>query len=463
MIITKSALKPYISMDEALLNIKKEYKDNYKNYINPNLVNMLRLIGFDKVFIRAEGMRVWDIEENIYLDFLGGYGALNLGHNPSVIYEGIYKIQKFPNILQVSMNGITAALAKNLAAITPGDLQYTFFSNSGAESVEYAIKMARAATGKSKIVYCRNSFHGKTMGALSVTGREKYRSLFKPLLEDTISIEFDNIKALEDVLSTKDVAAFILEPIQGEGGINVPKDGYLKKVRNLCSQFDALMILDEVQTGFGRTGKLFACEHEAVVPDIMCMAKSLGGGVMPIGATIANKEVWKKAFGSMERCLLHTSTFGGNTLSSTAGIVVIEEIFKSKLWEQAEEKGDYMLSKLKDIQKKYPIIKEVRGKGLMIGLEFCDQNKTFRKVSNEYLGALVAGELLNKHKIITAYTLNNPNVIRLEPPLIVNKEDIDYVLNSLEKVLKTNKSFVSLALNSTKNLINYSSSRVRRS
>ncbi len=462
-VTTESLLKPYISLNEALLNTPEENKENYKSYINPNLAGMLSLLGFDKSFTRAEGMKVWDSEGSTYLDFLGGYGALNLGHNPPKIYEAIDKVQHFPNILQVSMNGIAAALAKNLAIITPGDLQYTFFSNSGAESVECAIKMARAATGKSKIIYCQNSFHGKTMGALSVTGREKYRTIFKPLLNDTEAIEFDNIEKLESALKSRDCAAFILEPIQGEGGINVPHDGYLRAVRDLCNHYDTLLIADEVQTGFGRTGKLFACEHEDMVPDIMCMAKSLGGGVMPIGATITNKNVWKKAFGTMEKCLLHTSTFGGNTLAAASGIAAVEEIFNLNLCEQADEKGKYFLLKLKNLQKMYPIIREVRGRGLMLGLDFDDKNKVLKKVSNEYLGALVAGELLNKYKIITAYTLNNPNVIRLEPPLIVNKEEIDYVLNSLENILKYNKSFISLALGSTKNLISLPNRLMRRS
>ena len=452
--MTDSSLpKRYVTLEEALSASPKEKKDDYKNYINPNLACMLSLIGFDKSFIRAEGTKVWDSEGNSYLDFLGGYGALNLGHNPPKIYEAIAKVQYMPNILQASMNGITAALGKSLAMITPGDLQYTFFSNSGAESIECAIKMARAATGKSKIIYCENSFHGKTMGALSVTGREKYRSLFKPLLYDVEAVPFNDGKKLEESLMSGNAAAFIVEPIQGEGGIIVPQEGYLRLVRDLCNRYDTLLIADEVQTGFGRTGKMFACQHEEVVPDIMCMAKSLGGGVMPIGATITNKEVWKKAFGTMERCMLHTSTFGGNTLAAASGIAAIEEIFKLNLVAEAEEKGEYMLSRLKELQRQYPIIKEIRGKGLLIGLEFDDNNRPLKMISNEYFGALIAGELLNKHRIITAYTLNNPNVIRMEPPLIVSKEEINTVLTSLENVLSEHKSFLSFALGSTKKLI----------
>ena len=442
-----------VSLDEAIAYTSMEKKETYKKYVNPNLAGLLSLIGFDKAFVSAQGTTVMDSEGNKYLDFLGGYGALNLGHNPQKIYEAMTKVQHMPNILQASINGITAALGKNLAIICPGELQYTFFSNSGAEAVECALKMARAATGKSKIIFCENSFHGKTMGALSVTGREKYRSLFKPLLADVEAVPYDDVQSLEAVLRLGDAAAFIMEPIQGEGGIIVPQDGYLREVRQLCSRYGTLMIADEVQTGLGRTGRMFACEHEDVEPDIMCMAKSLGGGIVSIGATIASRAVWKKAFGTTEKCLLHTSTFGGNTLAAAAGIAVIEEITSLNLVKEAEEKGEYMLSCLNKLQNQYPMIKDVRGKGLMIGLEFQDKGKILQRLSTEYLGSLIAGELLNNHRVITAYTLNNPNVIRMEPPLIVTKEEIDKVLISLEDVLTKYRSFFSLTVGKGKEYI----------
>ncbi|WKV07917.1 aspartate aminotransferase family protein [Thermoanaerobacterium sp. CMT5567-10] len=452
----------YITCDDALKLNRNQVRENYKEYVNSNFVSMLSMLQFDKLFVKAKGVSVWDSDGNEYLDFLGGYGALNLGHNPDEIYEAIEKVKDLPNILQAAVNDFPGALAYDLALVTPGDLKRSFFCNSGAEAVEGALKLAKIASGKHKIVYCKNSFHGKSAGALSVTGREKYQKYFKPLVPDTVQVEYGDADALEDVLKGKDVAAFIVEPIQGEGGVIVPHDGYLKEVRELTTKYDAYLIFDEVQTGFGRTGKMFACEHENVVPDIMCLAKSLGGGVMPIGAYIAKDDVWKKGYGTMDRCLLHTSTFGGNTLACAAGITAIKLILDKNLPEAAKEKGEYFLSRLKELKEKHKLIKDVRGKGLMIGVEFNQpeggiidklSGGVVSKLSNEYLGSLVAGELQNKHRIITAYTLNNPNVIRFEPPLIVTKEQIDRVVDALDEIMTRSGSLLGMTISSAKTVI----------
>ncbi|TCW42474.1 putrescine aminotransferase [Thermohydrogenium kirishiense] len=452
----------YITCDDALKLNRNQVRENYKEYVNSNFVSMLSMLQFDKLFVKAKGVSVWDSDGNEYLDFLGGYGALNLGHNPDEIYEAIEKVKDLPNILQAAVNDFPGALAYDLALVTPGDLKRSFFCNSGAEAVEGALKLAKIASGKHKIVYCKNSFHGKSAGALSVTGREKYQKYFKPLVPDTIQVEYGDANALEDALKGKDVAAFIVEPIQGEGGVIVPHDGYLKEVRELTTKYDAYLIFDEVQTGFGRTGKMFACEHENVVPDIMCLAKSLGGGVMPIGAYIAKDEVWKRGYGTMDRCLLHTSTFGGNTLACAAGITAIKLILDKNLPEEAKEKGEYFLSRLKELKEKHKLIKDVRGKGLMIGVEFNQpeggiidklSGGAVSRLSNEYLGSLVAGELQNKHHIITAYTLNNPNVIRFEPPLIVTKEQLDRVVEALDEIMTRSGSLLGMTLSSAKTVI----------
>ncbi|WP_434631764.1 aspartate aminotransferase family protein [Thermoanaerobacterium thermosaccharolyticum] len=452
----------YITCDDALKLNRNQVRENYKEYVNSNFVSMLSMLQFDKLFVKAKGVSVWDSDGNEYLDFLGGYGALNLGHNPDEIYEAIERVKDLPNILQAAVNDFPGALAYDLALVTPGDLKRSFFCNSGAEAVEGALKLAKIASGKHKIVYCKNSFHGKSAGALSVTGREKYQKYFKPLVPDTVQVEYGDADALEDALKGKDVAAFIVEPIQGEGGVIVPHDGYLKEVRELTTKYDAYLIFDEVQTGFGRTGKMFACEHENVVPDIMCLAKSLGGGVMPIGAYIAKDDVWKKGYGTMDRCLLHTSTFGGNTLACAAGITAIKLILDKNLPEAAKEKGEYFLSRLKELKEKHKLIKDVRGKGLMIGVEFNQpeggiidklSGGAVSRLSNEYLGSLVAGELQNKHHIITAYTLNNPNVIRFEPPLIVTKEQLDRVVEALDEIMTRSGSLLGMTLSSAKTVI----------
>jgi putrescine aminotransferase len=443
-----------LGIEEALGLNRNQVRDYYKSFINPGLAGMLGLLNFDKQFVKAKGIEVWDSDGNVYLDFLGGYGAVNLGHNPPDVIEAIEKVRDLPNILQAALGTLASALAYNLALILPGDLNRCFFCNSGAEAVEGALKLARAASKKSKIVYCHGSFHGKTMGALSVTGREKYQKYFHPLVPDCYGIPYGDLESLEKIIFKKDVAAFIVEPIQGEGGIIVPPEGYLKGARALCDRYEVLLIVDEIQTGFGRTGSMFACQHEDVVPDIICLAKSLGGSVMPIGAYVAKERVWDQAYGGMDKALLHTSTFGGNSWAAAAAIAAINLLVEKDLSSQASEMGDYLLRRLLELKQKYPLIKDVRGKGLMIGIEFEKPaglaNKLTggmaNKLSEEYLGALVAGELQNKYRIITAYTLNNPNVIRLEPPLIVTKDQIDAVIHALTQIFEAHRSFWGLAL-----------------
>lgn len=447
--------KDIIGIDEAIGITSSQIAENHKLYGNCGLASLLGLLGLDKKFVKAEGNYLWDEAGNRYVDFLAGYGAVSLGHNHPGILEALRKVETMPNILQVTLATMAGVLAKNLAMITPGELQRTFFCNSGAEAVEGALKLARVATGKTEFIYTENSFHGKSFGALSVTGRDKYQKPFLPLLPGTRQVPFGDVSALDKSLQSKNVAAFIVEPIQGEGGVNVPPDGYLTEARRLCSHYGALLIIDEIQTGLGRTGKMFACEYDNIAPDIMCLAKSLGGGVMPIGAFMTTDDIWQKAYGGPSKCTLHTSTFGGNTRACAAGIASLKVITEEKLAEAAAEKGAYLMKKLAALKQKYDVIKEVRGRGLLIGLEFNEPTSGVLKaisfgvmnaLSKEYLAALVSGELANKHHVITAYTLNNPNVMRLEPPLIIGYEDIDYVISSLDEVIGRFKGFVGAAL-----------------
>lgn len=458
----KEKYQEFLTVDDALLLKRDSVRENYRDYISSSVVQLMGLLDFDKHFVKAEGTKVYDEDGKEYIDCLGGYGALNLGHNNKEVIGEVQKAIGLPNILQASIYNFAGALAKDLALITPGDLKRTFYGNSGAEAVEGALKLAKIASGKTKIIYCKNSFHGKSMGALSITGREKYQNPFKPLVPDCYPVPFGDADALEDMLkSLGDAAAFIVEPVQGEGGINVPPKGYLKKARELCTKYGAYLIADEIQTGFGRTGYMFACEAEDVVPDIMCFAKSLGGGVMPIGGYITTDEIWKKAYGKIEKAFLHTSTFGGNTLACAAGIASIKYIIENDLPGQAKEKGEYFIGKLNELKEKYPVIKEVRGMGLMIGLEFVEPKGVLNtltagklsEVSKEYFASLVSAKLMNEHGIITAYTLNNPNVIRLEPPLIITYEEIDRVIFALESIFEKNKSFLDIGFDSGKQVI----------
>lgn len=444
-------MKEIITLEEALESSREKVVDRYKRHVNPELASLLAMLGYDRKFCKAEGMKIYDETGKEYLDFLGGYGALNLGHNHPELIEALKSVFELPNIFQASIGMLSGALAEALAGITPGDLNKSFLCNSGAEAVEGALKLARISTGRKGILYTENSFHGKTLGALSVTGR-KYQKPFQPLLPGCHMVPYGDVMALKKELMSGEYAGFILEPIQGEGGIIVPPEGYLEEVEALCQKYGTLLITDEIQTGFGRTGKMFGVEHDGVEPDIMTLAKSLGGGVMPLGAYIASDEVWKRGYGSRERTLLHTSTFGGNSFACAVGLKTIEILHRDGLAEKSGVLGERLRNKLEKIADEYSLIKEVRGRGLMIGAEFYEP-RVARKISSEYLAGMVCGILLQEYGIITAFTINNPNVIRFEPPLIAEKEDVDYVADSIETVCREQKSFLGVTLNIAKKLM----------
>lgn len=451
-----------MDIDQALSLKKGEVSKLYKEHLNPGFAKMLSLLNFDREYLKASGTKIWDAEGNEYIDFLGGYGSLNLGHNPLRVLEAVKRVMEMPNLLQASMGTMEAVAGYNLAQLAPGNLSNSFFCNSGTEAVEGAIKTARIASGKQRVLYCSNSFHGKTMGSLSVTGRNKYQDPFKPMVPGNEKVPYGDLEILEDKFKNGGFAAFIIEPIQGEGGINLPPENYFKGVRELCDKYGVYFILDEIQTGFGRTGAMFAAEHDNIVPDFLCTAKSLGGGVMPIGAFTTTEEIWNKAYGGIDKALLHTSTFGGNTLASAAAVATMKELVDNDIPAQAAEKGEYLLGKLRELVGKYEMVKEVRGRGLLIGLEFKELESgildkmsggLLNKLSKEYLGAMVASALLNEHNIITAYTLNNPNVIRFEPPLIVSYQEIDYLMESLERIFSKNKGLFSMTMKSAKTVL----------
>ncbi len=452
-----------ITLEEALRLNRQDIHDLYKRYMNPSLATMLGLLKFDKRFVRAEGVRVWDEDGTEYLDFLGGYGALNFGHNDPRLNAALERVNTLPNLLQASLGTLSAVLAHNLAVIMPAGLQRSFFVNSGAEAVEGGLKLAKAATKKKRIIYCEGAFHGKTMGALSVTGRSKYQAPFEPLVPDCVMVPFGDQEALEQELKKGNVAATILEVIQGEGGVRISPSGYLQEARQLCKHYGALMVVDEIQTGFGRTGANFACEQEKVVPDVICTSKSLGGGVMPLGAFTTTEELWDRAYGGFDKCLLHTSTFGGNTRAAAAGITAIQILVEDDLASQARDKGTYLLERLNQLKDRFPsFIKDVRGRGLLVGVEFNPLtggilNKVtggkINQIAEEYLAALVAAELMNDYRVITAYTLNNPNVIRLEPPLIVTREQLDHLVDALQGIFQKHQNMWKLVLASGKRLV----------
>lgn len=392
----------------------------YEEYVNPAVAKLFRFMGLNSVEARAQGCYIYDETGKEYIDCLGGYGVFALGHtHPKVVAAVKAQLDKMPLSSKILFNRQLADLSEKLAQITPGELKYSFIVNSGTEAVEAMIKVAKLSSGKSKFICMDNAFHGKTLGALSATGRELFRTPFQPLVEGFVHVPFGDIKALEDVIDPT-YAAVILEPIQGEGGIILPPPGYLRAVRALCDQHGVLLLADEVQSGMGRTGKFFAVEHEDVVPDIIALAKALGGGVMPIGAIVATEKVWQPL---IDAPFLHTTTFGGNQLACAAAIATIDVIIQENLLESARTNGEYFLQGLRAIQAKYPqVITEVRGQGMMIGMD----------LACEGVGGMLLSLLIDDG-IVIAYTLNNPKVIRIEPALNMPRELIDRVLNSIEK------------------------------
>ncbi len=380
------------------------------------MAKLLKITGYDRVEWKASGAIITDIEGNEFIDCAGGYGVFNVGHShPKVVAAAIEQMKLMSLASKIFLNKPLADLAEVIAKIAPGDLKYSFFVNSGAEAVEGALKLVRLATGRSEIVSTINAFHGKTFGALSATGRDQYRDPFKPLVGGFKHVPFGDISAMEEAV-TGETAAVIIEPIQGEGGIIVAPEGYLMRVQEIARAKGALLIVDEIQTGLGRTGKLFAVEHFGVEPDIMTLAKGLSGGVIPIGAFVGTPSVWE-AF--RKNPLIITSTFGGNPLACVAAKAAIEVVLEENLSERAAKMGKLLMDGLSDLKEKYPkIIADVRGLGLMIGLE----------LTKEGLGGFILPEMA-RGGLTAVYTINNPKVIRFEPPLVITEAQIEKVIS----------------------------------
>jgi putrescine aminotransferase len=372
----------------------------------------------------GEGALIRNIYGEEFVDCLGGYGIFSLGHrHPEVIAAVKAQMDRMPLHSQYLVNPITAEAARRLAEVAPGDLTRTFFCNSGTEAVEGALKLARLFTRRHGFVSTRNSFHGKSIGSLSVTGREVFRKPFAPLLADVTFVPYGDARALEEAVGD-DTAAVILEPVQGEGGVIVPPDDYLPAARAVCSRRGALLIADEVQTGLGRIGALFGVNHWNVVPDILCLAKALSGGVVPCGSFTTTDAIFA-AF--HENPMFHSSTFGNNPLAATAAAKAIEITVRDRLPERSARLGASLLERLRTLQTRHPaLVCEVRGKGLLLGIEMRD----------EQAGAALAASLYGA-KILVAYALNRPEVIRIEPPLNIPEPYLDRLVEAIGGALAT--------------------------
>ena len=383
----------------------------------------MKFIGLDSTEVEAKGCIITDSRGQKFLDCLGGYGTMSVGYSHPRVVEAIQdQVAKQAFSCRILFNQHTANLAKKLAEISPGDLQFCFFCNSGTEAAEAAIKIARKATGRAKLVSANGAYHGKTMGALSISGREKYKTPFAPLVPDCVQIPFNDIAALEAAVD-ESTAALLLEPIQGENGIVEATDEYLQAARKICDRVGALLVFDEVQTGLGRTGQMWGSDRCGVAPDLMLLAKALSGGCIPIGAIIGTAKTWEIF---AENPLIHSSTFGGNPLACRAALAAIEVIESENLVEKSRAQGEKLKAELLRAQREYSdLVKEVRGRGLMLGVEFSH---------DDIAGLVIAG--MAARGVLAAYTLNNATVIRFEPPLIISDEEIALAGNAFRESLE---------------------------
>ena len=363
---------PYSNLDisEMFVDRQSQRSSLHVRHLNEQLVRVLKTIGYDVGFQKGEGQYLYDRDGVRYLDLLSGFGVFAIGRNHPALRQALKSVldSDLPNLVQLDVSTLAGVLAERLLKYVPY-LDKVFFANSGAECVEAAIKFARGATGRPGIVYCAHAYHGLTYGALSLTDDPNFRGGFQPLLPGCTAVPFNDLEALEHALSSREVAAFIVEPIQGKG-VNVPTDDFLPGAAALCRKYGTLMVADEIQTGMGRTGRFLAVEHWNVEPDMVLLAKTLSGGHVPVAALLARKKVFDKVFDTMERAVVHGSTFGGNDLAMAAGIATLDVLAAEKLTNRAAHLGERLLQAFTAIIPRHEFLSDVRGKGLMIGIEF---------------------------------------------------------------------------------------------
>ncbi len=407
--------------------------DNFRLYYNKGYLEYRKSVTEGGEFAAIEwsgkGSHFEDITARRFIDCLGGYGIYSAGINhPKIVRAVKSQLDRMPLSSQELLDPLRGALAELLGELAPGDLQDCFFISNGTDAVEGAMKLARLYTGKPGFISCIRGFHGKSYGSLSLMGKGEYRLPFEPLLQDVYFVPFGDADAVEAELDKAEavgmsIAAVVAEPVQGEAGAIVPPADFWPRLRKVCTRHGVLLIADEVQTGMGRTGKMFGVEHWDVVPDIMCLGKALGGGVMPLSAFMSTPEIWKVL---EPNPFIHSSTFGGNPLACAAGIAAVNVTLEEDLPGQAAATGEYFLSELRRIQRRFPEhLVEVRGLGLLLGLEFVDA---------EFGYAVAAG--LFKRGVLVAGTLLNAKTIRIEPALAIPREVVDEVLEKLEETLQ---------------------------
>ena len=418
--------------------------DLHEAHLNTQMVRVLKAIGYDRVYTRAEGPYLFDQEGHQYLDLLSGFGVYALGRNHPVVIDALKDVlsSHLPDMVQMDVSLLSGLLGEALLARCPEKIDKMFFCNSGTEAVEAAIKFARYTTRRDRIVYCEHGYHGLTLGALSLNGENVFREGFGSLLPGCSAVPFNDLDALEQALKGKDVAAFIVEPIQGKG-VNMPTEEFLPGAAKLCAKYGTLLVADEIQTGIGRTGKFWAIEHWGVEPDMICMAKALSGGFIPVGGVAMTTKVMDAVFNRMDRAVVHGSTFSKNNMAMAAGLATLKVLDEEKLVENAALIGSEILEGLNAMVGDYELFKGARGKGLMIALEFGSPKSLSLKAAwgmletaNKGLfSQMITIPLFKNHRILSQVAGHGMNVVKFLPPLVIGPKDRDWILSALNEVI----------------------------
>jgi ornithine--oxo-acid transaminase len=430
------------SLAETLASRGRDGHALWAAHGNPQMPRVLHALDFDRVYVRAKGAELFDAEGRRYLDFLGGFGVFALGRNHPVVAAALREAldAELADLVQLDCPALAGVLAERLVAKAPG-LDRVYWCNSGTESVEAALKFARCATGRKRVVFLDHAYHGLTVGSLSVNGNAEFREGFDPLLPDS-AVPLGDLDRLERELAMGDVAAFVFEPIQGKG-VYVPPPGYLPAAVALCRRYGTVVVADEVQTGIGRTGRFFAYEHEGIQPDLVCVAKALSGGFVPVGALLGKDWIFQRVYASMDRVLVHDSTFGSNAMAMVAGLATLAVMEDESLVQRAEETGKVLRAGLEDLAGRYELVRDVRGRGLMVGIEFGAPRSLRLRASWQMLqrarrglfAQMVVLPLFQRHRILTQVAGDHIEVVKLLPPLVVGEAEVGEFLDALEAVM----------------------------
>ncbi|NQV21496.1 MAG: aspartate aminotransferase family protein [Rhodospirillales bacterium] len=432
-----------VDIAQILTDRQAEKYALHEQFLNPQMVRVLKTIGYDVNFSRGEGPYLYDAAGRRYLDLLSGFGVFAVGRNHPAVISSLKQVLEasLPGLVQMDVALLAGVLAERLLSYMPG-MERVYFCNSGAEAVESAIKFARMATRRGKIVFCKNAFHGLTTGALALNGSEQFRTGFGPLLPDCLQVPFNDLPALEAALKGGDVAAFIVEPIQGKG-VYMPDDDYFAEVAKLCRRHDTLFVVDEIQTGMGRTGRFLAIEHWPAEPDMVLLSKALSGGFVPVGAVAMKHWIYSKVFDRMDRAMVHGSTFGKNDLAMAAGLATLDVLEQENLIEHSATLGAALLADLQALVGPHDLLKDVRGKGLMIGLEFGAPRSFGLKAAWHLLDAAKKGlfcqmvliPLFRDHQILCQVAGDNNYVIKLLPALTIDEADCAWIRDAFDTVI----------------------------